>query len=101
MKFRKRPLEFEAMQLTSFNGVAIMRWAFDLGFTEQDIFPTRPGRFLLETKHGPQVAQAGDWIVVGPCGRLYPCKDEIFQKIAEPLEGSTNGSKTGMDPKKT
>lgn len=84
MKFRKRPLEFDAMQVTSFNAVSVLRWAWSLGFSEKDLFPLgKAGNLLVETSHGGQIAVPGDWIIVGACGRLYPCKDDLFRKIAE------------------
>jgi len=37
-------------------------------------------KFYLYTQHGVEQGEAGDWIIKGVEGELYPCKDSIFQQ---------------------
>ena len=40
-----------------------------------------------QTLHGHDlIVEAGDWIVQGVKGELYPCKDDIFRKTHEPVD---------------
>lgn len=34
--------------------------------------------FTVETLEGTMSGQAGDWLIQGVHGELYPCKNEIF-----------------------
>lgn len=40
---------------------------------------------LVDTLEGTMHAEAGDWIIKGVNGELYPCKDDIFRKTYEPV----------------
>ena len=40
---------------------------------------------VVETLEGDMQAQAGDWIIKGVKGELYPCKDDIFRQTYEPV----------------
>lgn len=51
--FRKRPVVIDAVRLSS--------------------------ACIVETLEGNMVASAGDWLIRGVAGEVYPCKDEIFQ----------------------
>lgn len=61
-KFRKKPVEVEAVRLTE--------------------------RTEIETLEGTMVGNPGDWLITGVAGEKYPCKDEIFQKTYEPVVDS-------------
>lgn len=39
----------------------------------------------IETLEGTMHASAGDYIITGVNGELYPCKPDIFQKTYEPF----------------
>ena len=39
----------------------------------------------IETLEGTMRADAGDWIIRGVEGELYPCKPSIFDQTYEPL----------------
>lgn len=43
------------------------------------------GQFILliETLEGPITARAGDWIIKGLKGEVYPCKPDIFAESYE------------------
>lgn len=40
----------------------------------------------IETLEGTMKASAGDWIIKGVHGELYPCKPDIFEKTYTPIE---------------
>ena len=38
---------------------------------------------MIETLEGRMKAQAGDWIIMGVKGEIYPCKSDIFAATYE------------------
>lgn len=40
--------------------------------------------FCVETLEGVMTARAGDYLMRGPAGELYPCAREIFEQTYEP-----------------
>ena len=42
--------------------------------------------FSVETLEGTMEGKAGDWLMVGVNGEMYPCDDEIFLKTYELIE---------------
>jgi hypothetical protein len=40
---------------------------------------------VLHTLEGDLIAQPGDWIITGPQGERYPCRDDIFRQTYRPL----------------
>jgi hypothetical protein len=36
--------------------------------------------FEVETMEGTMKGKKGDWLMVGICGEMYPCDDDIFDK---------------------
>ena len=92
MKYRKLPVEIEAMRvpLTRDGSVGsdMERW----GELETWLGPRggwnplRSGRVEIKTLEGTMVANPGDWIVRGVQGELYPCKADIFEATYEPAE---------------
>lgn len=40
---------------------------------------------FIETLEGGHLVRPGDWIIKGVNNEFYPCKDDIFQKIYEPV----------------
>lgn len=59
MKFRKKPVVIEAVQLTR--------------------------KLVIETLEGKMVGEPGDWLITGVAGEMYPCKDKIFKQTYEPV----------------
>ena len=41
----------------------------------------------IETLEGTMRADAGDWIITGIKGEVYPCKPDIFAATYEPVDG--------------
>lgn len=90
MKYRKKPIVIEAMQLSEktldslykFLDIEGMGSFLDCG---HGIDPT-DGKFKITTLEGVMIANIGDWIIKGISGELYPCKPDIFEKTYEVAE---------------
>ena len=83
-KFRKKPVEIEAIQFDGSNmnqsrlnswldGDAI-NWFFD---------GNQYASFNIITPEGVMEASVGDWIIQGIKGEFYPCKPDIFDSTYE------------------
>jgi hypothetical protein len=88
LKFRKKPVEIEAMRLDASPAslVAIGEWAkeYDVGIiAEHD--GQESHRVLIPTLEGTMAANVGDWVIKGIKNEFYPCKDEIFQATYDPV----------------
>lgn len=105
MRFRKKPVEIEAVQLTW------ATWNDVCEFVGGVISESNPGRridaseasdtcgekgpdyiaFDVTTTHGETaVVRHGDWIVPdSKPGTFYPCKPDIFEATYEPVEVSS------------
>jgi len=101
MKFRKKPVVIDAVQLT---------WqTFDeaLTFLGTAMHECRRGSqqaadswVTMRTPEGVMVANHGDWIIKGVKGEMYPCKPDVFAMTYEPAGGvPTANSKTVTAPK--
>ena len=84
-RFRKKPVEIEAVQLTD----ALL----DAEHPCADHWPgilydPRPGERCarIHTLEGTMRADLGDWIIRGVKGEVYPCKPDIFAATYEPAE---------------
>lgn len=76
MKFVKRPVVIEAMQLNSETLWDVASWC--------DGLVMGPAAILIVTLEGEMRAQCGDWIIKGVQGEFYPCKPDIFEATYEP-----------------
>ena len=81
-RFRKRPVEVEARQLTAPN--------VSYAWNEIAVWCTSPSyRFngdphmIVSTLHGDVAATEGDWIVRGPSGDFWPVEPDIFAESYE------------------
>ena len=91
MKFRKKPVEIEAVQLT-YNvarGIEqVPQWLIKamedkivtIGYTHK-IQNTQWGQ--IKTLEGIMDVSSDDYIIQGVKGELYPCKPDIFEKTYE------------------
>lgn len=94
MKFRKKPVVIEAIQLTE--KLALEIW----GKKTEPIFGKfiPSGEYHLEnqrvfsaylpigTLEGTMRANLNDWIIKGVKGEFYPCKPDIFEATYEPVQ---------------
>lgn len=90
MKFRKKPVVIEAVQIEK--GMSIPDWLLEAAIEKEvDLYGlstvTRDQPYaLIHTLEGTMRGDAGDWIIRGVVGELYPCKDDIFRATYEPVE---------------
>ena len=88
MKFRKKPIVIDAIQLTRrFADVA----RDFIG--EENIGDYNDGEFAedscyieIKTLEGIMTVEEYDWIIKGVKGEFYPCKPDIFEKTYERVE---------------
>lgn len=98
MKFRKIPVEIEAVQwsgnwnlqeITDFVGKEL-----EVELESETAYVAGKGApifsLLIETKEGIMKAYKGDWIIKEPFPTgdrgFYPCKPDIFEKTYERIE---------------
>ena len=91
MKYVKKPVVIEAFQLDE-RGLIGEDWFWD-AVTRNDIITHDFGKWSfgpawceIKTLEGVMVAKAGDYIIKGVEGEIYPCKPDIFEKTYEVVE---------------
>jgi hypothetical protein len=96
MKYRKKPVEIEAVQLTWDN------WGDICDFVQLPWGPkgvhgcysdkgveSDSGEkigLIIPTLEGNMLANENDYIIKGVHGEFYPCKPDIFEETYEPVE---------------
>lgn len=85
-RYRKRPLEVEAMQLVDElrNHIAVATWIGNHGGSVA--MPSVEPCLHIHTPEGKMRADIGDWIIRGVQGEFYPIKASIFRETYEPVE---------------
>ena len=90
-KYRKKPVVIDAFQLNE-RGLVGEDWFWD-AVTENTIITHDFGKFHqgaawceIKTLEGTMVAKAGDYIIRGVNGEIYPCKRDIFEKTYEAVQ---------------
>lgn len=103
MKYRKKPIEVEAVQLNWANWNEIVGFVGPLiinpatpawNITEDEASDTcgEPGpeyiAFKVKTVHGEwAIVRHGDWVIPDSRpGTFYPCKPDVFAATYEPVE---------------
>lgn len=93
-KYRKVPVEIEAVQWTGNNmyeiielngGKRTLNFSYENRLSDSPTTPT----LCIETLEGWHYASIGDYIIRGVKGEIYPCKPDIFKKtyMCPTLEG--------------
>ena len=82
MRYRKKPVEIEAIQ---WNGSNIPELIAFMGSDSQQAL-NDSGVLYIDTLEGRMCACIGDMIIRGVNGEYYPCKPDIFEKTYEPVE---------------
>ena len=80
-RYRKKPVEIEAVQYTGIHSDEII--AFMSGTTYE--FDPSAG-IRIPTLEGVMLARPYDWIIRGIKGEFYPCKRDIFEATYERVE---------------
>lgn len=89
MRFRKKPVEIEAVRVADALHAASNSWA-DLPTWLVDAYERGEVLFLphcveIKTLEGTMTGQRADWIIQGVQSELYPCKPDIFDATYEPV----------------
>jgi len=108
MKYRKKPVVIEAVQLRwdtwsemcDFAGVGKLGDGkpegcyvdVDGNAMQNNQTSDRMG-LLIPTLEGLMVASENDWIIKGVKGELYPCKPDIFELTYEPVSETISAVK--------
>jgi hypothetical protein len=83
-RFKKMPLEIEAMQFTggAENATPIIDWILEHDGTaswhEANEETGQEEGLFIQTLEGVMHASVGDWIIKGIENEFYPCKPQIF-----------------------
>ena len=100
MKFRKKPVVIEAIQLRwdtwseicEFAGVGKLEdgkpqgcYLGENGYCLPDNTWSDKIGLAIPTLEGLMTAREGDWVIRGVKGELYPCKPDIFEQTYEPV----------------
>lgn len=80
MKFIKKPIPIEAVQWTGDNVDEIMNFMGD----NPPVFDYW-NRITIQTLEGEMKASVGSWIIRGPKGEYYPCRQDIFEETYEQI----------------
>ena len=92
MKFRKKPVEVEAVRYAEPGNInPILLWiASNGGRAHRNVRRFDQALVIvIETLEGDMAADQGDWIIRGIKGEFYPYKPDIFEATYEPAsEGS-------------
>lgn len=80
MKFRKKPVEIDAVRWTGNNldEIAVL-----IG-PATNIF-RKYSHLKIKTLEGTMVCSKGDWLVKGVKGEFYPVRHDIFEQTYEPV----------------
>lgn len=101
MRYRKRPIVIEALQLQwdTWNEmcefIPVGRIADDENAIAEGCYIDANGRptlgatntigMIIATEEGPMLAKEGDWIIKGVRGEYYACRDDIFKLTYDPV----------------
>lgn len=84
--YRKKPVIIEAFQWDGSiaSGEAISAaFGGDKVHLHAELDDLRPPRLVCNTLEGVLTASAGDFIICGVAGEIYPCKPDVFEAIYE------------------
>ena len=89
MKFKKKPVVVEAIQIVKGMDICEPTWWFE-AIQSNKVITHGFGKFTREepsvdihTLEGVMRGNKGDWIIRGVSGELYPCKPDIFEMTYE------------------
>lgn len=81
MRYKKKPVEIEAIQFTGWNAGDVL--AFMGENTDVDNNGIPYGEIHIDTLEGIMTAKIDDYIIKGVKGEFYPCKPDIFEETYE------------------
>ena len=80
MKYRKKPVVIDAMQLPLEKEAASQELVDFLHAMDEDWESEKGGYLVIKTMEGNMSAKPGDWIIKGVKGEYYPCDADVFAK---------------------
>ena len=86
-KYRKKPIEIEAIQLTNESIIEVINWITN--YTNIEIDTDKDDNvigIIIPTLEGKMKASIGDYIIKGIRVEFYPCKPDIFEQTYELVE---------------
>ena len=78
-KYRKLPVEIDALQWTGDNADAMRGFIGEKGFYHV----LNDNSLTIPTLEGDHKATVGDFVIEGVAGEFYPCKQDIFEATYE------------------
>ncbi|MCF0108215.1 MAG: hypothetical protein HUJ59_04385 [Bacilli bacterium] len=81
-KYRKKPVEIEAIQYTGKNDKEVISFIDDSAKMCQE-WSHKKNQFKIKaisTLEGRMYISIGDFVIKGVNGEFYPCKPDIFEK---------------------
>ncbi len=89
MRFRKKPVEVEAIQFQEPVSMEdVVAFCAGTPTPAHIVMVNGPIRLLIRTLSGYVGVSVGDWVIRGVKGECYPCKPDIFAATYEPVEGA-------------
>ena len=82
-RFRKRPVEVEAIKFTGANLGEIAEFVGEMPPHRSLSGLHESALYMILTLEGEMFASPGDWIIRGVAGEFYPCKPDIFDATYE------------------
>lgn len=104
MKYRKKPVVIEAIQLKVDNfdavcdfmgGTPVPKHNPNFGVDEHGNTNEPYLGVYIETLEGKMLASYGDYIIKGVNGEFYPCKPDIFEKTYDKADDSSSAMDFG------
>jgi len=83
-RYRKKPVEIEALQWSGSNWHEMLAWV--KWENHDDVWVTDGDKLQIPTLEGTMTASPSDWIIKGIADEYYPCKNEIFEQTYEAVE---------------
>ena len=84
-RFRKRPVDIDAMQLDRDNAKDVCDW-IQSRMPDASVWYNADGAVGVDTLEGLMRVDIGDWVIRGVQGEFYPCKPDIFDATYEPAD---------------
>ncbi|MGV0627176.1 hypothetical protein [Mycolicibacter minnesotensis] len=84
-RYRKKPVEIEAMRLRQDNAVEVANWCGGRAFYDAKASDRTDVYVAVDipTLEGTMRAAVGDYVIRGVKGEFYPCKPDIFAATYE------------------
>ena len=85
MKYRKKPIEVEAVQYLREENIMQAQDFFGKENGKILLYDDETNDYFIHTLEGDMHLTKGDWIIRGVKGEYYPIKSDIFEATYEPV----------------